>query len=275
MTDNTNSDSSTSKRPGDSDQTESADKTTHFGFEKVPVAEKEQRVGQVFRSVASRYDLMNDVMSLGSHRLIKRFTVELSALRAGHKVLDLAGGIPGQPVAPSRQRAPSRNRSGWSCPLTRSDLNPRAALMWTNLNWCYLSSAIACGWAADLLWWRRRKAKHLRVRRQRIPARTDSANELSAEFLRVYSPSAEVRGHGRGQEVLQIGKRRVKILSLETVGNYAIKLAFDDGHDTGIYSWTYLKELCRGKEDLWQRYLNKITEAGASRDSLPLQSSFR
>ena len=97
----------------------------------------------------------------------------------------------------------------------------------------------------------------------------DSASELSAEFLRVYSPSAEVRGHGRGQEVLQVGKRRVKILSLETVGNYAIKLAFDDGHDTGIYSWTYLKELCRGKEDLWQRYLNKITEAGASRDSLP------
>ena len=92
MTDNANSDSSTSRKPGDSDQTEAADKTTHFGFEQVPVAEKEQRVGQVFRSVASRYDLMNDVMSLGSHRLIKRFTVELSALRAGHKVLDLAGG---------------------------------------------------------------------------------------------------------------------------------------------------------------------------------------
>lgn len=98
---------------------------------------------------------------------------------------------------------------------------------------------------------------------------TDSANELSAEFLRVHSPSAEVRGHGRGQEVLQIGKRRVKILSLETVGNYAIKLAFDDGHDSGIYSWTYLKELCSGKEDLWQRYLNKLTQAGASRDALP------
>ena len=97
----------------------------------------------------------------------------------------------------------------------------------------------------------------------------DSASELSAEFLRVHSPSAEVRGHGRGQEVLQIGKRRVKILSLETVGNYAIKLAFDDGHDTGIYSWTYLKELCRGKEDLWQRYLNRLTEAGANRDALP------
>jgi DUF971 family protein len=97
----------------------------------------------------------------------------------------------------------------------------------------------------------------------------DSTSELSAEFLRVHSPSAEVRGHGRGQEVLQVGKRRVKISSLETVGNYAIKLAFDDGHDTGIYSWTYLKELCRGKEDLWQRYLNRLTEAGASRDALP------
>ena len=66
--------------------------TTHFGYEEIPVAEKEQRVGQVFRSVASRYDLMNDVMSLGSHRLIKQFTIELSALRSGHKVLDLAGG---------------------------------------------------------------------------------------------------------------------------------------------------------------------------------------
>lgn len=66
--------------------------TTHFGYKEVPVAEKEKRVSDVFRSVASRYDLMNDVMSLGSHRLIKRFTLELSALRPGHKVLDLAGG---------------------------------------------------------------------------------------------------------------------------------------------------------------------------------------
>ena len=91
MTDNPNSDSSTSTRPGDSDQTGAGEQTTHFGFEKVPVAEKQQRVGQVFRSVASRYDIMNDVMSLGSHRLIQRFTVALSALRAGHSVLDLAG----------------------------------------------------------------------------------------------------------------------------------------------------------------------------------------
>ena len=69
-----------------------SDKTTHFGYEQVPVAEKEKRVGRVFRSVASRYDIMNDVMSFGTHRLIKRFTLELSALRPGHKVLDLAGG---------------------------------------------------------------------------------------------------------------------------------------------------------------------------------------
>ena len=69
-----------------------SDKTTHFGYEQVPVAEKEKRVGRVFRSVASRYDIMNDVMSFGTHRLIKRFTLELSALRPGQKVLDLAGG---------------------------------------------------------------------------------------------------------------------------------------------------------------------------------------
>lgn len=66
--------------------------TTHFGYQQVPVAEKQQRVAEVFRSVAQRYDIMNDVMSMGSHRLIKRFTIELSALRKGHKVLDLAGG---------------------------------------------------------------------------------------------------------------------------------------------------------------------------------------
>jgi demethylmenaquinone methyltransferase/2-methoxy-6-polyprenyl-1,4-benzoquinol methylase len=73
-------------KPADSDQ------TTDFGYEKVAIAEKQARVGQVFKSVASRYDIMNDVMSLGTHRLIKRFTIELSALRSGHKVLDLAGG---------------------------------------------------------------------------------------------------------------------------------------------------------------------------------------
>ncbi|GAB5499224.1 MAG: bifunctional demethylmenaquinone methyltransferase/2-methoxy-6-polyprenyl-1,4-benzoquinol methylase UbiE [Pseudohongiellaceae bacterium] len=85
----------TSQDPDTGASAEAADaseSTTHFGYQQVPVAEKAERVGQVFRSVAGRYDLMNDVMSLGSHRLLKRFTVELSALRPGHKVLDLAGG---------------------------------------------------------------------------------------------------------------------------------------------------------------------------------------
>lgn len=95
------------------------------------------------------------------------------------------------------------------------------------------------------------------------------AYQLSAEFLRVHSPSAEVRGHGRGQETLQIGKRRVQITRIEPVGNYAIKLVFDDGHDSGIYSWAYLQELCGNEKALWKRYLKQLTDARASRDTLP------
>jgi DUF971 family protein len=96
-----------------------------------------------------------------------------------------------------------------------------------------------------------------------------SSHQLSAEFLRVHSPSAEVRGHGKGQEVLQTGKREVRILNIEPVGNYAIKLSFDDGHDTGIFSWPYLHELCSQQASLWDNYLNKLQQAGASRDRLP------
>ncbi len=94
-------------------------------------------------------------------------------------------------------------------------------------------------------------------------------NTLPAELLRVLSPSAEVRGHGKGQEVLQTGKRHVKIVNLEAVGNYGIKLVFDDGHDTGIYSWTYLAELGSEQESLWKTYLDKIEAAKASREPLP------
>ena len=94
-------------------------------------------------------------------------------------------------------------------------------------------------------------------------------HQLSAEFLRVHSPSAEVRGHGKGQEVLQTGKRDVRLLNIEPVGNYAIKLSFDDGHDSGIYSWTYLHELCSKQASLWDEYLIKLRQAGASRDRLP------
>ncbi len=90
--------------------------------------------------------------------------------------------------------------------------------------------------------------------------------ELEAEFLRVHSPSAEVRGHGSGQEVLQTGKRNVRLTRVEPVGNYAVKLTFDDGHDTGIYSWDYLHELCSRKEELWRQYLDRLREARASRD---------
>ena len=92
---------------------------------------------------------------------------------------------------------------------------------------------------------------------------------LSAEFLRVHSPSAEVRGHGRGQGVLQTGKRYVTINRIEAVGNYAIKLNFDDGHDSGIYSWDYLVELGENKGSLWQGYLAKLREAGQTREPLP------
>ena len=92
---------------------------------------------------------------------------------------------------------------------------------------------------------------------------------LSAEFLRVHSPSAEVRGHGAGQEVLQTGKRQVQIKHLEPTGNYAIRLHFDDGHDTGIYSWDYLQTLCEEQESLWHDYLQKLQAAGAGRDPLP------
>lgn len=91
-------------------------------------------------------------------------------------------------------------------------------------------------------------------------------SRLGAEFLRVYSPSAEVRGHGPGQEVLQTGKRRVSITRVEPVGNYAVRLHFDDGHDTGIYSWEYLFELSLDHDQLWQQYLDRLEAAGASRD---------
>lgn len=94
--------------------------------------------------------------------------------------------------------------------------------------------------------------------------------QLTAEFLRVHSPSAEVRGHGKGQEVLQTGKRQVKLVNLEPVGNYALKLIFDDGHDSGIYSWSYLLELGQNMDELWDGYLSKLEQAGENRDSLPV-----
>src|SRR5687768_8432116 len=92
---------------------------------------------------------------------------------------------------------------------------------------------------------------------------------LPAEFLRVHSPSAEVRGHGQGQEVLQTGKKNVRIDTLEPIGNYGVKLHFDDGHNTGIYTWEYLRELSLQQPELWQIYLSRLQKAGATREALP------
>ena len=89
---------------------------------------------------------------------------------------------------------------------------------------------------------------------------------LPSEFLRVYSPSAEVRGHGPGQEVLQAGKKNVEITAVEPVGQYAVQLRFSDGHDTGIYSWDLLYDYGVRQDAMWQQYLTRLKEAGASRE---------
>ncbi len=89
--------------------------------------------------------------------------------------------------------------------------------------------------------------------------------EFSFEFLRVHSPSAEVKGHGPDQGVLQINKKKVLIKSIKPVGNYGIKLIFDDGHDTGIFTWRYLQELGKNKEKLWRAYLDQLKSSGYTR----------
>jgi len=89
---------------------------------------------------------------------------------------------------------------------------------------------------------------------------------LPCEFLRVYSPSAEVRGHGPGQEVLQTGKKEVEISRVEPVGSYAVQLYFSDGHDTGIYSWTLLYDYGIKQKEMWEHYLERMAAAGASRE---------
>ncbi len=88
---------------------------------------------------------------------------------------------------------------------------------------------------------------------------------LSSEFLRVYSPSAEVQGHSPEQAVLQIGKENVSIINIEPVGNYAIKIIFTDGHDTGLYSWQYLHKLAKNYQELWTEYIGKLEASGIRR----------
>ena len=108
---------------------------------------------------------------------------------------------------------------------------------------------------------------HQKSRMLEISFSDGSRFELPYEFLRVYSPSAEVRGHGPGQEVLQVGKKDIDILSLEPVGSYAVQPHFSDGHGTGIYSWEYLYDLGVNRRTLWQSYLERLKAAGARREA--------
>ena len=106
---------------------------------------------------------------------------------------------------------------------------------------------------------------HRQSRRLEVVFEGGERHVMSAEFLRVHSPSAEVRGHSPGQEVLQTGKREVAILEIEPIGNYAVCLHFDDGHRSGIYSWEELHWLGRNHDELWGLYLERLEEAGAKR----------
>ena len=93
----------------------------------------------------------------------------------------------------------------------------------------------------------------------------DGSATLPAELLRVYSPSAEVRGHSDASRVLQTGKRHVGVREIQAVGNYAIRIVFDDGHDSGIFSWPFLRDLADNQQRYWQRYLDELKERNASR----------
>lgn len=112
--------------------------------------------------------------------------------------------------------------------------------------------------------------KRKRILELRYSSNNDGTKEqsyqLSCEYLRVYSPSAEVKGHGPGQEVLQVGKINIGIDTIAPVGNYALQLTFSDGHDSGIFSWDYLYQLCINQSSLWQDYLDRVSAAGAARD---------
>lgn len=102
-------------------------------------------------------------------------------------------------------------------------------------------------------------------------AGADDVFQISFELLRVYSPSAEVRGHGVGNDVLQFGKKDVVLLNIEPAGNYALKLIFDDSHDSGLYDWKYLRHLCDNQAELWQDYLARLDKANLSRESNVIQ----
>jgi DUF971 family protein len=114
--------------------------------------------------------------------------------------------------------------------------------------------------------WTARTATSIRLRRAsrllEVGFDDGTHHELPLEYLRVFSPSAEVRGHGPGQETLQLGKHEVGVRRIEAVGNYAVKLVFDDGHDTGLYTWGYLYELGVTRSARWQQYLDRLQQLG-------------
>ena len=109
------------------------------------------------------------------------------------------------------------------------------------------------------------KINYKKSSRQLILSYQEGSYELSAEFLRVHSPSAEVRGHGTQEEILQIEKQNVEITNIESIGNYALKFTFDDDHDSGLYTWEYLKELCLNQDTYWADYLRKLKQSGNER----------
>ena len=107
---------------------------------------------------------------------------------------------------------------------------------------------------------------HQRSRKLELVYADGERYSLGCEYLRVYSPSAEVRGHGPGQETLQTGKDGVMITGIDPVGHYAVRLVFDDGHDTGLYDWQYLYELGHNMDDNWQHYLDRLESEGYPRE---------
>lgn len=114
--------------------------------------------------------------------------------------------------------------------------------------------------------WAARTATSIKLRKQsrvlEVAFDDGTTYALPFEYLRVYSPSAEVRGHGPGQETLQLGKHEVQVRSVEPIGNYAVRLAFDDGHDTGLYTWGFLYELGETHAAKWQHYLERLAKLG-------------
>lgn len=107
---------------------------------------------------------------------------------------------------------------------------------------------------------------HRQSREVELTYNDGKAWRLTCEYLRVFSPSAEVRGHGEGKAILQTGKINLRARDVEPVGNYGLKFIFEDGHDSGIYTWEYLRKLCEHQEQNWAEYLQQLNDAGASRD---------